>query len=366
MAKKITIRGFIGFDENATPEFLERELSGVGDVEILFSSPGGLVFPGLEMGNMLRNHSGHVTAKIVGLAASMSAHIPMMANEVIVEDDAIFMIHNPMGGIFGADFRSMEKHAKFLKSVRDILAKALIRKSGKTESQVHKLMNDESFFFGKEIADEGFADSVVIHSGDNESDRETAMALAHGEVKDCIAMMKEHETEARADFERAAAYLKTEPTAHNNPPAAAGKTQVEVQKMTLKELLAANPDAKAEYDADINSAKTTARAEGETAGKEVGKAEGIAEMKAVSDLVTPIISSSHYPDAVKTRVIEKAQSGDIEAVKDYVSMYDMTAEGIATAKAIDEQSPDTPAVQQTEAEKTEGEFQARLKKEGRA
>lgn len=113
--------------------------------------------------------------------------------------------------------------------------------------------------------------------------------------------------------------------------------------MNLKELLAANPEAKTEYDAAITAAADTARAEGETAGMEKGKTEGKEEMQAVYAVTMPIMASPHYPEAMKTRVGEKAQAGDIEGVKDYVSMYDSTAEGAATAKAIEEAGDETPA-----------------------
>jgi ClpP class serine protease len=121
-------------------------------------------------------------------------------------------------------------------------------------------------------------------------------------------------------------------------PAVAGTPKQEASIMNLTELLAANPEAKREHENLI----ATARSEGETAGKTAGREEGKDEMKAVYAVTMPIISSPHYPDAVKTRVTEKAQAGDIEAVKDYVSMYDMTAEGVATAKAIEEAGKDTP------------------------
>ena len=47
-------------------------------------------------------------------------------------------------------------------------------------------------------------------------------------------------------------------------------------------------------------------------------------------------------------------------------MFDSTSEGIATAKAIEEQGDETPAAGPTgEAEKAEQDFQARMKKSGR-
>ena len=147
------------------------------------------------------------------------------------------------------------------------------------------------------------------------------------------------------------------------PPAAAGKTNKEASIMDLKALLAANPEAKTEYDAAIVAAENTARAEGEVAGI----TKGTDEMKAVYAVALPILSSQHYPEAMKKRVGEKAQDGNLEGVRDYVSMYDSSTEGIATAAAIAEQGEETPATgPTTDVDKAESEFQAKLKKQGRA
>ena len=144
------------------------------------------------------------------------------------------------------------------------------------------------------------------------------------------------------------------------PPAAAGKPKEEASNMDLKALLAANPEAKTEYDAAITVAADTARAEGETAGIIKGKKVGIDEVKAVYAVALPILSSQHYPEAMKKRVGEKAQDGNLEGVKDYVSMFDSSTEGIATAKAIAEQGEETPATGPvTDSDKAESDFQAK-------
>ena len=136
---------------------------------------------------------------------------------------------------------------------------------------------------------------------------------------------------------------------------------------TLNEFLAANPAAKAEHDAIVLKAEGTARTEGETAGKITGKAEGKeegkSEMTAVYAVAIPILSSAHYPETVKARVTEKAQAGDVEAVKDFVAIFDMSAEGVKIAAAIAEQGKETPPTGQvTDAEKTEANLAAHQKR----
>jgi ATP-dependent protease ClpP protease subunit len=340
MAKKIIIRGFIGISENATPQFLEKELLSAngGEIDLEFSSGGGFVFPGLEMANMVKNYSGKIVAKITGLAASMSSYIPMMADEVIAEDNAVFMIHNVSGFSFG-DFREAAKVAKHLESLRDVLAKAYVAKTGKSIAEVQGLMDDESFFYGDEIVDDGFADKMVEAKSGDDNDKDTAVALAQAEIKECAAQMKSSSINISEDFERAVAYHdeigfeSANSADQNKSPASAGKPPQEAIIMNLKELLAANPEAKAEHDALIINAKNEARAEGEAAGKET--------MKAAFTAAIPILSSDSYPESVKKRVSAKAEAGDVEGLADFVALHDMNTEQANGEEAGGEEGDET-------------------------
>jgi ATP-dependent protease ClpP protease subunit len=344
MPKKITIRGFIGWDENATPEFLEKELQSAngGEVALEIASGGGLVFAGLEMANMIRNYEGRVVARVTGLSASMASYIPMMADEMIVEDNAVFMVHNVSTFAWG-DFRDLAKAAKHIEGLRDVLAKAYVNKTGKSLAAVQALMDDETFYYGDEIVEAGFADSVIEVSDDGD-DKDTAVILAREEIASINAKMKENESAVKADWQRAAAFLSEnnvntpEATSDNIPPAAAGKPNKEASVMNLKELLAANPDAQADVDALVSSAEKTARAEGETAGTE----KGIEQMKTAFTAALPILSSDSYPDTVKERVTAKAMAGDTEGLADFVAMHDMNLENTATATATEEEDEETP------------------------
>jgi ATP-dependent protease ClpP protease subunit len=274
MPKKITIRGVIGFEDTATPSFLARELESADgeSVELEFNSPGGFVFAGLEMANMVRNYRGRVTARIVGLAASMSSYIPMMADEVIVEDNAVFMIHNPRTMAAG-DQHDMSKAASRLEALAGLLAKAYTKKTGKDMAAVREMMDQETFLFGDEIVEHGFADMVI--EGSDDKDKAQAVAVAEEEIKACIDIIKEAEGDKESD-DKIAALLKidtTESRSENNtqPPAPeAGKTQEEEanEMPDLKKFLADNPEAKAEYDAALEAHGKEQFAAGETAGKE--------------------------------------------------------------------------------------------------
>ena len=122
------------------------------------------------------------------------------------------------------------------------------------------------------------------------------------------------------------------------PPAAAGKSKKEASMKSLKEFLAANPEAKTEYDDAITAAADTARAEGETAGTE----KGIEQMKTAFTAALPILSSDSYPDTVKERVTAKAMAGDTEGLADFVAMHDMNLENQNQNDADDDADDDTP------------------------
>lgn len=125
--------------------------------------------------------------------------------------------------------------------------------------------------------------------------------------------------------------LIDEPTNKTETPAAGGnKPTGEVIKMTLKELLAANPAAQTEHDNIV----MTARSEGEATGK--------SDASKVWDAAAPILASADYPQAIKDRVIAKAQKCDHEGLLDFVALHDMNAEGKKEEAAEGEQSDETP------------------------
>lgn len=353
MPKKYKLRGIIGLDDTATPQALELFLDDANgqDIEVEFNSPGGFVFFGLEMANMIRNYPGRTVAHIVGLAASMSSYIPMMFDEIIVEDNAIMMIHNPMAGAFGIDYRGAEKLFNRLKALRDLLGKAYSDKSDKDMPEMRKVMDDETFLYGQEIVDAGFADSVS-ESSNKDKTKASAIAVAEEEIISCIASMKASETTTSDDFERAAAFINKEAP---KPPAAAGKPKEEAVRMkSLKELLAENPDAKAEHEAAILAADTKARAEGETAGIEKGKDE----MKATIAKVAPFLNSAEYPTVGEIAINVLKGEASVVTLDATVAAVDAVKEQMKEKGAIGEQSEETLAAA-PDADKTQENYQAK-------
>ncbi|MCK4498893.1 ATP-dependent Clp protease proteolytic subunit [Candidatus Babeliales bacterium] len=202
-AKVLPISGVIGWDVEAKDIRTFLNDSKGEDIEVQISSPGGYIYPGLEMFNLLRNHDGKVTTRLMGLAASMASYLAMAGDYVIAEDNAVFMIHNAQGFAMG-DHNTMRKAADVMEGLTNLLAQKYMSKTGKSLKELKALMDVDTFLYGDEITDAGFADEIA--ETEEGKDKAAALALAVISIADCTTRMKASE-EKPEDIEKAAALL---------------------------------------------------------------------------------------------------------------------------------------------------------------
>lgn len=322
--KIIPIEGVIGWD--VTEQSIREQLAAANgdEVEFHFSTPGGLCGAGIGIGSQIRQYPGKTTAVMTGYAMSMGSYLPQCCDHRVAMDDAVFMIHNARGMTWG-DHNEILKYGNYVKGLSGVLAKRLAERSGNDLKKITGWMDDETFFFGDEIVEAGFADE--IRKSGKESDKDTALATATAVYHEAVALMEKDTPRVKADLELAMAHF-----ANETPPAkpAGTKTQ-EVQHMNLQELLAANPAAKAEFDAAIASA----RLEGEKA------------MNATIEKVAPFLgAASSYPPVISTTALkvlkgEEAMISLTAAVAAVDAVREEKAQSAASAGAAGE----TPASQ---------------------
>src|SRR5476649_135870 len=95
------------------------------DVTVNINSPGGDMFEGLAIYNLLRQYSGKVTVKVLGLAASAASIIAMAGDEVQVGRGAFLMIHNCWVAVMGNRndlIQTAQDMAPFDQAMADIYA----------------------------------------------------------------------------------------------------------------------------------------------------------------------------------------------------------------------------------------------------
>ena len=156
----IKLDGVVGKEILATA-FISRLNSMTGDVVIHLNSEGGSVFEGVEMYNALKSYTkGKTTVILNALVASIASYFAMGADEVQVYDNSTFMIHNAHT-VSQGDYKSFMKTAEVLKGVTQLMRIAYVAKSGKTLSDITSMLDEETYLFGEQIIEHGFADKVI-------------------------------------------------------------------------------------------------------------------------------------------------------------------------------------------------------------
>lgn len=152
--------GFWGVSAASFAQDLKDCGSNLKQINLHIHSPGGDVFDGIAIYNLLKNHPANVTVYIDGLAASMASVIAMAGNEVIMPENAMMMIHKPWG-IQGGDAEDMRKYADLLDKVENTLIPAYASKTGKTPEELAEMLSAETWLNGKECVEQGFADKLA-------------------------------------------------------------------------------------------------------------------------------------------------------------------------------------------------------------
>ncbi len=137
-----------------------KALGNIKNIELHIHSPGGSVFDGIAIYNLLNNHPATKTVYIDGLAASMASVIAMVGDTVIMPENAMMMIHKPWG-IQGGDAEDMRKYADLLDKVENTLIPAYAKKTGKSVEELAAMLAEETWLNGKECVEQGFADKLA-------------------------------------------------------------------------------------------------------------------------------------------------------------------------------------------------------------
>ncbi|MEL6310762.1 MAG: head maturation protease, ClpP-related [Pseudomonadota bacterium] len=130
-----------------------------GPVTVRVNSPGGDLFEGLAIYNLLLAHEAKVTVQVMGIAASAASIIAMAADELTMGPASMLMIHNAWGLVIG-NRNDMRDAADVFEKFDNSMAKLYAERSGKSQKMVASMMDAETFMEAEEAVAEGFADRV--------------------------------------------------------------------------------------------------------------------------------------------------------------------------------------------------------------
>ena len=154
--KIIRLSGYVGFDITSASVADALASANGEDIEVHLNTQGGQVYEGVAIYDLFANYSGGKTLIMGGLVASIGSYIATAFDKVIAQDISIYMIHNVSTCVCG-DYLELRKEADALEKLNGHVGDRLARFSKKSNEDILGLMAAESWYYGKEIIDGGFA-----------------------------------------------------------------------------------------------------------------------------------------------------------------------------------------------------------------
>jgi len=130
---------------------------GNKEVTVKINSPGGDMFEGIAIYNLLRAHPAKVNVEILGWAASAASIIAMAGDNIAMGTGTFMMVHNAWGVVVGNRHDMVEASSLF-ESFDGAIADIYEARTGLNRKSIEKLMDAETFMGPTEAVKQGFAD----------------------------------------------------------------------------------------------------------------------------------------------------------------------------------------------------------------
>lgn len=153
-----------GFMAHSAQSFKD-DLDALGEINTLniyINCPGGDVFEGVAIANMLKRKNCVKNVYIDGLAASIASVIAMAGDNIYMPTNAMMMIHNASVGCFGTA-KELREAADLADKVTKSVRQTYVDKTkGKlNEETIENMMNNETWLSAQECLDYGFCTEIT-------------------------------------------------------------------------------------------------------------------------------------------------------------------------------------------------------------
>lgn len=144
-------------------EFRDQLAAVNGDLRVEVNTPGGDVFAGLAMYNMLRDHAakGHkVTTCNMGVAASMGSVLMLAGDVREAHKNTMVMTHNTKSGVWGTS-DDIREHADVVDKIKAQLSGIYQARLGLDEAAANELLGKDNWMTAEEAKEQGFVTAVL-------------------------------------------------------------------------------------------------------------------------------------------------------------------------------------------------------------
>lgn len=151
-------------------EFI-KDLKDLGikqTIKVYINSGGGDVFAANAIYTQLKANSAKIHIIIEGICASAATIVAMAGDRIIISNSAVMMIHNPKVRVAGYyEQKDLEKLNSTLETIKNSIIATYKTKLNKTDEQLKEIMDNETWYTGKEAVENGIADELMFSEVDS-------------------------------------------------------------------------------------------------------------------------------------------------------------------------------------------------------
>jgi ATP-dependent Clp protease protease subunit len=272
--KTIYLKGDIGFEITAEKIRGMIDIKSTEKLQVIVNSPGGFVFEAFEIYNIFEQYKGQIEFVIMPFAASAASYMVMAGknSKIRAFKNSTWMAHRVSSIAFG-DADDLLREANIMQALENIIIEAYQKRIKMDKPSMMAMLKSEMWLIGwEQLTESGIIDDVIdsideVELPDEEkeeikkiekesnSDLHGSINLLKMKIAKTQTRMKNENEKVKNMYERIAA--KFEINLANKKPVE--NNIQEVNKMKLADLLKANPEAQAEYDNDLKTAREQER-----------------------------------------------------------------------------------------------------------
>jgi ATP-dependent protease ClpP protease subunit len=202
-AADLLIYGEIGFwDVEALDVARAVEALDVDEITVRINSPGGDVFDGVAIYNLLKSHKAEITTVVDGVAASIASLIMLAGDVVEMSPSSMVMVHEAWMVAMGNKRELREASDLLAKIENSTIIPAYQERTGLTRDEIVAMVEATTWLSAEEAVEMKFADG--IHGAEREETPAAAAewdfaALGFGTVPKAIDDQRQAKAEAEAE-----------------------------------------------------------------------------------------------------------------------------------------------------------------------
>jgi ATP-dependent Clp protease, protease subunit len=152
-------------ETDTTAASFKQDLDALGDVNTInlyINSPGGNVFEGVAIHNMLKRHKAKINVYVDALAASIASVIAMAGDTIHMPKNSMLMIHNPWTLAIG-NATELRKIADDLDRIGQSVKQTYLQKAGDklSDEELQEMLDAETWLSADEAYEYGLCDVVL-------------------------------------------------------------------------------------------------------------------------------------------------------------------------------------------------------------